>query len=663
MAETDLSKLSTDELEDRQQEMEAELDSLARLTLRSGVGNVGWISSAQKNPEQPEWAEVRIPKESRFDRIVLAPVLWLDAQKGPQADGLPTAFQIIAGQDGDTEGQVIAEMGPADQYLPRIAPLVIDVPPTRASWLRIVATELPPHSRNENRVFKLSEIMIFSGEHNIALHQPVRVSSTVAGWRQAAIYKKTLVDGLTPFLIDAATEEKGDPFLATTIRTTPFVMTIDLGTSHRIDGIRLHSALIDEYVPQMNATDFGLPKQFTLVGANQPDFSDSTMLAHYRLQSVYQAGNIQEIRFAKTACRYVRLTVPQDGWSIDTKQIRSIISLDEIEVLAAGVNVAQGAPVKFPKRLTAVHGNKDRVFHVLFTKDRLTDGKNHFGNLLTMREWTEQLARRHDLEILQPKIAEALDRKYSQQRTNLRRMYWLVAILIASIIIGFLIARILQMRAVLKVRERIAANLHDELSASLHAMVLLGDMAKKHIQSPDKLHEVVERMQKVSRRSRIAARHCANMLQSDTLCQDLVKEVKFSADRLLADIPHEVSIEGEALLHQLPRRQRNDLFLFYQECLTNIARHAEATDCTVELRGSATGVELMVTDNGNGMSATPPSLVRRARLLKARVVIETPEHGGSRITLKYHPRNGLTATRTEASSSEPSLAPEPNTKP
>ncbi|MCP5537937.1 MAG: hypothetical protein H7A51_17100 [Akkermansiaceae bacterium] len=623
MAENDLSQASTDDLEDRLEKIETELDGLARFTLRSGVGNIGWFSEIQKNPRRPEWAEIRFSESRQFDQIVLVPVLWIDAGKGPQADGFPTAFKIIAGADGDTGGRVIAEMGPGDPFLPRIAPLVIDVPPTSASWVRIVATQLSAHSRNGNRIFKLSEIMLFSGQHNVALHQPVRVSSNVGGWGEAAIYKKALVDGLTPFLMDAATEEMGNAFVTSSNRDVPFTLTVDLGNNQPIDGIRFHSALIDEYVPQINSSDFGMPRQFTVKGAKRADFSDAVTLLEYRRDSVYQAGNILEQRFLKTECRYVRLTVPKGGWSLDAKQTRRIISLDEIEVLADGLNVARGRPVHFPRRTSYGRAGNEL----------LTDGRNHFGRILPIREWMGQLARRHDLEIQQPQVASALNLKYAKQKANLRRMSWLVALLAAGIVFVILIDRMLRLRAVLKVRERVAANLHDELSANLHAIVLLGDMAKKHIQSPGKLNEVVDRMQQVSKRSRIAARHCANMLQSDSLCEDLVKEMKFSAERLLSDTSHEISVEGETLLQQLSRRKRNDLFLFYQECLINIARHAEATSCSTRLIATQTEISLTVSDNGLGIKKVPPSLKRRARLLRAHVIVETPETGGTRIIL------------------------------
>lgn len=88
-AKADLQQATTDQLENRLVAIDAELARTAKLTLRSGVGNVGWISKPQKNPNRPEWAEVQLPDNTAVDRIVLVPVLWNDAERGPQADGFP----------------------------------------------------------------------------------------------------------------------------------------------------------------------------------------------------------------------------------------------------------------------------------------------------------------------------------------------------------------------------------------------------------------------------------------------------------------------------------------------------------------------------------------------------------------------------------------------
>ena len=628
-ADTPLNALPLPEVEQRLAAINAELDQLAHMTLRSGVGNIGWISNPQTNPDQPEWAQVNLPENARFDQIVLAPVLWYDAEKGPQADGFPKAFEITAGAEGDTKGKVIARYGPEDQFLPRFAPLVIDVPPTTASWVRVTATQLAQHARGDEKSrFKLSEIMVFSGGQNIALNQPVSVSSTVGGWGAAAIFKEALVDGLTPYLMDAAGEEKSNPYLVRSSTSIAFSFTMDLEESHPIDGIRLHGADVNEYIPQINTTDFGMPKRFTVKGANQANFSDAVVLLEYQRPSVYQAGNILEWRVPKTDCRYVRLIVPKGAWPLDAGNAEFCISLAEIEILSNGLNVATGKQIQFPKNLRSGQ----------FLRASLTDGLNHFGTILPIRDWMGQLARRHDLETVRPFVAAELNQRYLKQKANLRRMTWLAVLLGAGTVILLLAEKVIRQRAVLKSRERIAANLHDELGANLHAIGMLGDLAKAEAAASDRLKEIVTRIRALTERTGNAARACTDMLESQSPSENLIEEMQHCSYRLLADIEHDLSFGDEETIARLKPKRRSDLFLFFKECLTNILRHSGATRITTRLEADGNNrLQLVITDNGQGTEQTPASLKRRARLLRAKLNVETPPEGGTCITLKLKP--------------------------
>jgi len=84
------------------------------------------------------------------------------------------------------------------------------------------------------------------------------------------------------------------------------------------------------------------------------------------------------------------------------------------------------------------------------------------------------------------------------------------------------------------------------------------------------------------------------------------------------------------MLH--PQR-RVGLLLFYKECLTNIIRHSGATRVETRLTVDGKTVCLTVKDNGKGVETTPPSLKRRARLLKAGLFIESCAEGGAKTIL------------------------------
>ncbi|MDF7809489.1 histidine kinase [Pontiellaceae bacterium B12219] len=607
------------QLEQRLESIDTQLEQLANYSLRTGFGSVGYASKTRySSPKAEEWVQVDLGNETPIDQIVLVPSIGRNSKIGFRANAFPLEFKVLAGTG--TNGQVVASFSEQDQLLPRIAPLVVSCSIT-ASWVRVETSLLSQRIFDENYDLKFAEIMVFNGSENMALKRPVKTSSQIRN-----VYKtqqpRFLTDGFLPYLLDSGRGPTSVHSLSEAIGDNAW-MSIDLGKAYPLNRIHLHSVSPSHTAPLDNESDYYIPRSMRIEGALKPDFSDAQTLIEVHYESLLDVGPILMHPFPERICRYVRMT-DIDPY-IDTMFItgQSRVGFAEIELFSNGKNVAKGRAVN--ANFNFRKGN--------FESEALTDGLNFYGEILPVREWMNELALRHDLEVERPKVVAELNRLYVRQKTNLNRMRWLAIFGVAGIGITIFIDRMIRLRMVIKLRERIAANLHDELSANLHAVSLLGEMAKKNIDSRNKLDDILDRIHQLSRRSRNAARHCTNMLQADTACEDLIEEMKRSSDRLLIDTQHELIFEGEPFLRKLSRRKRVDLFLFYKECLINIARHAEASACSTRLTGSSKIIRLEVCDNGRGITAAPRSLKRRAHLLGARVYIETPESGGTRIIL------------------------------
>ncbi|MGI9456168.1 MAG: sensor histidine kinase, partial [Aeoliella sp.] len=328
--------------------------------------------------------------------------------------------------------------------------------------------------------------------------------------------------------------------------------------------------------------------------------------------------------------RYVRLTVNEPNL-LDTGEgePQARVGFAEIEIFAEGINVAQGAPV-------SVNLEPDLTSRSPTT---LTDGNNLYGRILPLRDWLDELAMRHDLETQRPLVGAELNTRYRRQRAIVRRLSWLAGVLGFIAVCTVLLERTIRQRAVFRTRERIAADLHDELGANLHAIGLLGDLAQASADSPGELMPMLRRIRALTERSGAATRFCSNMLESEGLFGDLMEDMRRVSDSLMADLEHEVSFEGEPFIRQLKASIRIDLFLFYKECLTNILKHSGATRVITQLTADQNGLILNVTDNGCGLNDTqikriPNSLSRRARLAGAKVSADRLADGGTSITLK-----------------------------
>ncbi len=627
-----LEGLSLKALEQRLSAVDQELDNLASYSLRSGIGAVGFRSNVHSSPTEPEWIQIDFGSEVSVDQIVLVPTIWRDSKTGFRADGFPREFKILAGTESDTKGSVVAEFRPADQLLPRVAPLLVPCPGTVASWIRVEATVLSPRAWDGKFIFQLAEILVFNEGENLALRRPVQTSpmdwAGGSGWD-----KRFVVDGFVPYLMDAAEGPQSLAFVSSVGIGEQPSLVIDLGESLPLNRMHYHVTDLSDTVPQAIPDNFGVPHRMLLEGANQADFSDAVRLGDYRMESVYNTGPIIVRRFPTTTCRYVRLTAIEPFINSLGQVKGSQFGAAEIELFSKGRNVALGRPVQVDFEMTSP----------VRSYSALTDGRNLYGDILPMREWMGELARRHDLEAARPAIATEVEHLYARQKTNLNRLGWLAGLLAGGIVFIILLERNKRMRQISRIRERLAADLHDELGANLHTIGLLSDLAADAGDSPEEMATLYRRIRSETERSGIAVRHCSDMLAAKGLYTDLLADMQRASNRIMAKLEHEITIEGEAYLKGLPPRTRADLFLFYKESLVNISRHSGASKYTTELKAGPDRIHLKICDNGRGLEssetdAPPSSLRRRAKLLGAKVTVENPATGGTCIELNLRTR-------------------------
>lgn len=622
------AETSTRQLEVRLAEINTRLEQLASLTLRSGVGPIGYRSFPIHDLTKSTWIEVDLLDEVAIDEVILVPVVWRDIKKGFLADGFPQSFRVL-----NEQGTLLAEISLDPARMDGIAPLIIPINGATASRIRIEVTRPSQRAFDQLHVFQLAELIILSGQTNVALRKPVFTPESRPeggiGWG-----KRYLTDGTVPYLMYSG---QGEPSLAyispfdhyssrPVASREPLYLSLDLKEPFTLDRIHLHAIDRDDTVPQAAPEDIGIPKYLRIEGANRPDFSDAYPLLDIHNQNTYDTSPIMKWNIpSEKKCRYIRLTAIEPYIYSKNGLSGPRIGFAEIEIFSNEINVAAGAPVDTNE--PPLNANRKL--------EALTDGCNLYGRILPVREWMHQLAERQSLEHERPDILDELEYRSSRNKSVLQGMLWFSGLLLVATIIALLIQRNNRQRSVFQTRTRIAADLHDELGANLHAIGMLGDLIQKSRKSPERLDKLIHSIRAISRRTASATSYCVNMLEDEDRYADLPANMRRVGGRLTEGLEHKLSLEGESILQQLSPRKRIDIFLFYKECLSNIIRHSQASRITTRLTVNKRRLLLVVSDDGIGLNGNvPPSLKRRARLLRGQVASSTLSPKGSEIRLE-----------------------------
>jgi PAS domain S-box-containing protein len=151
-------------------------------------------------------------------------------------------------------------------------------------------------------------------------------------------------------------------------------------------------------------------------------------------------------------------------------------------------------------------------------------------------------------------------------------------------------------------RQRIARDLHDDVSQRLAALVLeVASLEHRPSTVPAELARALkplrEQLEHLSDDVHTLAYRLHPSLLEHAGLQPAVEDYVHQVSRLTG-LPIHLKILD--VPHAVPLDQATCLFRVMQESVQNVVKHAQATTVTVQLRGSTKGVGLSVNDNGKG---------------------------------------------------------------
>lgn len=190
-------------------------------------------------------------------------------------------------------------------------------------------------------------------------------------------------------------------------------------------------------------------------------------------------------------------------------------------------------------------------------------------------------------------------------------------------------------------RSRIAREIHDELGQQITGLKMDVSWMKKKLIDKKNIELVLERLdnvsglldQTVSTIRRIASELRPSLLDDLGLAAALDWQSKEFQKRF--DIP----VQSDFQELKIDPAITTSLFRIYQETLTNIARHAQATIVNASLQTKNNNIILIITDNGKGFDAS--SLTHRKTLGLLGMKERTSMIGGI-LEIKSEPGKGTT---------------------
>jgi PAS domain S-box-containing protein len=195
-------------------------------------------------------------------------------------------------------------------------------------------------------------------------------------------------------------------------------------------------------------------------------------------------------------------------------------------------------------------------------------------------------------------------------------------------------------------KSRIARELHDELGQALTALKIdVGVLRQKWPAAGDEIGAKLASMQSVIDSTVAATRRISadlRPLMLDDLGLAAAAEWLVDNFKARSGIPVTLDLAGD---FELEDPWATAVFRVLQESLTNISRHAQATQVDIRLGRTGNDVRLVVKDNGRGFDASAPrrpnsfgiiGLRERATLLGGEVAIDSEPGRGTVITMTLH---------------------------
>jgi signal transduction histidine kinase len=617
-------------------ELTPQFAKLPRIPLDDQGGTGGFASihsSASPVAGAVHAVELRWAQRATVDLLALVPARRYDAKGLDAQYGMPDAFTVeLINAKGEVVKRIAAERGARSQPVRRGHPFVYQIsPPVEAEGVRITANALLQDTEEVGTyVHAWAEVFAFEGGRDIARGGEVRIiggSSPPAPWHWNAPF---LVDGQTPLGFPEVPEDHANIGWISEGRESAISsasLTVDLGESATVDAVRL--------LPAKRPTSdlpsgFGFPRKLSISVSDTGEQRAWKQLATYDFRN--PGHNPVLMPFASATARFVKIEATELWKAFEGYP--AFFALSEVEVLTDGVNLARGKVVRSSDGMLNLIAPGGRYW----SGAALCDGFGPDGRLASTREWLMLLDQRFKLETRRYELRAESERLVNGWRRAGQAGMAALGLLGAFFVIVLPVRyRIHARRELVKVRERIAGDLHDEVGSNLGSIQMIADLAEGRSGPSDEL----KRIQRIAAETVSAVRDIVWLLRPEGEHRiATVEHLRETSSIMLETLDWKFTANEAAWQVELPEEETRHLFLFFREGLHNIMRHAKAAKVEIRVEKTEGRFRLMIQDDGVGIAperlerpATLRALRQRTEALAADLRVETKPGEGTRLEL------------------------------
>ncbi|HRV95603.1 MAG TPA: GAF domain-containing sensor histidine kinase [Anaerolineae bacterium] len=193
-------------------------------------------------------------------------------------------------------------------------------------------------------------------------------------------------------------------------------------------------------------------------------------------------------------------------------------------------------------------------------------------------------------------------------------------------------------------RRRLARELHDQVGQSLTAIGINLDILSKLLPEdiPQQIISRLDDMRTLVTQTNKRVREVMVNLRPEMLDDyGILAALRWSAERFTNRTGIPVQVNGKEAESRLSIQVENVLYRVAQEALTNVAKHAQATQVTINLTFDAHHVQMIVADNGVGINPTEQTLSNDVRRWGTAIMAERVEGVNGHFSLQSAPSQGV----------------------